>query len=127
MMKTMTKTLPGQPVKGSTSPTSTTSSSSGVSSAASNLSSSLASSKSCERIHNVGHHRNHQPRRRDKSLDSHVKYRTDSKSTKGKSSLSSPCQRSFISHIVPIRFFLEAFTTARVTIETDLGHLNYYQ
>jgi len=70
--------------RGSTSPTSTTSSSSGVSSAASNLSSSLASSKSCDRIHALGHHRNHQPRRRDKSLDSHVKYRTDSKSsTKG--------------------------------------------
>jgi len=104
MMKTMTKTLPGQPIKGSASPTSTTSSSSGVSSAASNLSSSLASSKSCDRIHNVGHHRNHQPRRRDKSLDSHVKYRTDSKSTKA------PGQRPFS---MASDFFNLSLTTAK--------------
>ena len=89
MMKTMAKTLPG---RGGVSPTSTTSSSSGVSSAASHLSSTLsgrggghgahlASSKSCDRIHNIGIR---QPgRRRDKSLDSHVKYRTDAKSSKG--------------------------------------------
>ena len=90
MMKTMAKTLPG---RGGVSPTSTTSSSSGVSSAASHLSSTLsgrgggghgahlATSKSCDRIHNIGIR---QPgRRRDKSLDSHVKYRTDAKSSKG--------------------------------------------
>ena len=79
----LVKTMPGG---GSTSPTSTTSSSSGVSSAnSSNLSSSLASSKSCDRIHAVGR-RAAEPagaRRRDKSLDSHVKYRTDAKSAKG--------------------------------------------
>ena len=89
MMKSMAKTLPGG--RGSTSPTSTTSSSSGVSSAASHLSSTLAgrssknNSKSCDRIHVVG--RNLPGvRRRDKSLDSHVKYRTDAKSSsKGQS------------------------------------------
>jgi hypothetical protein len=87
MMKSMAKTLPGG--RGSTSPTSTTSSSSGVSSAASHsLSSTLAgrssssknNSKSCDRIHAIG--RNLPGvRRRDKSLDSHVKYRTDAKSS----------------------------------------------
>lgn len=87
MMKTMAKTLPGG--RGSTSPTSTTSSSSGVSSAASHsLSNTLAgrssssknNSKSCDRIHAIG--RNLPGvRRRDKSLDSHVKYRTDAKSS----------------------------------------------
>ena len=78
----LAKTLPG---RGSTSPTSTTSSSSGVSSAgSSHLSSSLASSKSCDRIHAVGRRADATAvRRRDKSLDSHVKYRTDSKSAKG--------------------------------------------
>ncbi|XP_045029029.1 rhophilin-2 isoform X1 [Daphnia magna] len=87
MMKSMAKTLPGG--RGSTSPTSTTSSSSGVSSAASHsLSNTLAgrssssknNSKSCDRIHAIG--RNLPGvRRRDKSLDSHVKYRTDAKSS----------------------------------------------
>ena len=84
MMKSMAKTLPNG--RGSTSPTSTTSSSSGVSSAASHLSSTLAgrnsknNSKSCDRIHAIG--RNLPGiRRRDKSLDSHVKYRTDAKSS----------------------------------------------
>lgn len=84
MLKNMARTLPNHRGLSTASPTSTTSSSSGVSSAASQyFSGSKSSSKSCDRIHALGRSTpggNNARMRRDKSLDSHVKYRTEAKS-----------------------------------------------
>ena len=94
MMKNMAKTMPNNHHHhhrglNTASPTSTTSSSSGVSSAASQylsgslLGDKMSSSKSCDRIHAIGRGGGNRMRR-DKSLDSQVKYRTENKSSNSK-------------------------------------------